>query len=365
MSISTGTLQPGQTVEQVAQDAFRRATGRGTAEKPFDKFDGNFFRYPFLFNLNAKCKFLKIYSAKKISQERGKKFYYLFDFNSLSVGLSFMRTMRDSNNEEGINFNVKIRRSHLFDDALEFFGKDLYSPEKGSDNADLLQAWKKPLRVTFVGEVGLDQGGLSKEFIILFFQEVVKRNLFNVVSEGTQEMIWFNVGYRDKDEEKVYRVIGRVLALAIYNSCMCSLQFPTLVYKSILSWPVCYDDLAEFRRNLLFRILFFIYFLAQILKSLNALLLHEDGEDDDEIFGLNFTTVVEEVERFDGKGSEKVANKKVVELKFDGENISVTKRNRKEYCKLFCYWLLNTGVSKKLSVFRQGNCFVYIFFINL
>ena len=125
MSISTGTLQPGQTVEQVAQDALRKATGRGTAEKPFDKFDANFFRYPFLFNLNAKCKFLKICSAKKISQERGRTFYYLFDFNFLSIGLSFMRTIRDSSNEEGMYFNVKIRRSHLFDDALQFFGKDL------------------------------------------------------------------------------------------------------------------------------------------------------------------------------------------------------------------------------------------------
>lgn len=55
--------------------------------------------------------------------------------------------------------NLYIRRSHLLSDSLA---------EVTKKSEDL----KKKLRVTFVGENGLDMGGLTKEWFLLLLRQI-------------------------------------------------------------------------------------------------------------------------------------------------------------------------------------------------
>ncbi|GFR03913.1 probable E3 ubiquitin-protein ligase HECTD2 [Trichonephila clavata] len=55
--------------------------------------------------------------------------------------------------------NLNVRRSHLVSDSLN---------EIARKQSDL----KKKLKVTFVGEPGLDMGGLTKEWFLLLIKQI-------------------------------------------------------------------------------------------------------------------------------------------------------------------------------------------------
>ena len=57
---------------------------------------------------------------------------------------------------------LKIRRSHLLEDSLNNLVINVASEEM----------IRKPLRVIFEGEPGIDEGGVKKEFFILLFKEL-------------------------------------------------------------------------------------------------------------------------------------------------------------------------------------------------
>ena len=68
----------------------------------------------------------------------------------------------DINND--IYFHMKVRRSHLVEDAIRRL-RDVMTTSP--------RQMRKPLRVTFIGEDGIDEGGLSKEFCTLLFKQLV------------------------------------------------------------------------------------------------------------------------------------------------------------------------------------------------
>jgi len=72
--------------------------------------------------------------------------------------------------------NLYIRRAHLVNDSLdevciifEIFLKIIFIFEKVTKKREDL---KKKLRVTFVGEHGLDMGGLTKEWFLLLIRQI-------------------------------------------------------------------------------------------------------------------------------------------------------------------------------------------------
>lgn len=77
--------------------------------------------------------------------------------------------------------NLYIRRSHLLIDSLAEVKSDALSIERrGSSGFFIIQVTKKredlkkKLRVTFVGEHGLDMGGLTKEWFLLLLREIFR-----------------------------------------------------------------------------------------------------------------------------------------------------------------------------------------------
>ena len=63
----------------------------------------------------------------------------------------------------GLHLSLSIRRENILDDAMSQLGA------KGSQ-------LKKPLKVKFVGEQGVDEGGVRKEFFKLLIDELFNPN---------------------------------------------------------------------------------------------------------------------------------------------------------------------------------------------
>jgi hypothetical protein len=108
---------------------------------------------------------------------------------------------------------------------------------------------KKELKVIFVGEEGVDEGGVKKEF----FQLLVER-LFDFdygmfrLSESKRE-IWFNKDCDWSGDE--YHLVGILIGLAIYNAVLLDLHFPRAVYKKLLGLPLGLADLEDIEPELM------------------------------------------------------------------------------------------------------------------
>ena len=74
---------------------------------------------------------------------------------------------------------VKVRRSHLIHDTLL---------QMGMRKDDL----KKPLKVQFAGEDGIDEGGVQKEFFQLIFAQIFDVSYGMFTYDDDSRLYWFN-----------------------------------------------------------------------------------------------------------------------------------------------------------------------------
>lgn len=190
------------------------------------------------------------------------------------------------------------------------------------DKTDL----KKPLKVTFYGEDAVDAGGVRKEFFMLLLRDIIdpKYGMFKLYEETN--CIWFNE--KTFEEDLLFRLIGILCGLAIYNGNIINLPFPLALYKKLLNEELKLDDLRGLSPSM--------------TKSLRAMLDYED-EDFEDIFMLKFEASIETFSQIE-----------TYELKPGGSNISVTKENREEYVNLYIDLLLNKLVEKPYSAFHDG-----------
>jgi len=88
------------------------------------------------------------------------------------------------------------------------------------------------MKVKFVGEAGVDEGGLTKEFFQLITKELLDPSytMFKVNEKGT--LCWFN---GNTFESKIkFELVGKLTGLAVYNSHLLEFRFPLACYKKLL-----------------------------------------------------------------------------------------------------------------------------------
>ena len=91
----------------------------------------------------------------------------------------------------------------------------------------------KELKVVFEGEEGVDEGGVRKEFFQLLIAQLFGDEFGMFQPAGPNQTVrWFNPGCEWSDDE--YYLIGQVLALAVYNSVVLDVHFPSVLYKKLL-----------------------------------------------------------------------------------------------------------------------------------
>ena len=107
---------------------------------------------------------------------------------------------------------------------------------------------RKQLRVTFLGEDGIDEGGIQKEFFQIITKEMFSARVGLFTMNEESRTTWFS--YWEEDQEKdladEYRLLGKLMGLAFYNGVHLDITFTPAVYKRLLKNQITLRDLKEF-----------------------------------------------------------------------------------------------------------------------
>lgn len=213
-------------------------------------------------------------------------------------------------------FELEVHRDRLIHDTL----RHLMTTEASN--------YKKPLRVKFVGEEGLDAGGVQKEFFMLLLREILNPDFGMFVEDDESHLVWFRDQPLMYENLDFFILIGILCGLAIYNSVIIDLPFPTALYKKLLKRPTDLSDLRELRPS--------------VAVNLQQLLDYE-GNDFQETFDLSF-----EVLRSNFGAVESV------ELVPGGSKIPVTKDTRQDYVNAYVKYVLTDSVKEPFEAFAGG-----------
>lgn len=227
---------------------------------------------------------------------------------------------------------LKVRRDCLVEDSLRSVSEVV-----GSGQEEI----KKGLRIEFLGEEGLDSGGLRKEWFLLLVREVFDPEHGLFVYDEDSHYCYFNPGTFETSDQ--FFLVGAVLGLAIYNSTILDVALPPFAFRKLLASAPSYtgpatsssrpssgyslEDLAEFRPT-----------LAKGLRQL----LEFDG-DVKETFCRDFVAA-----------GERYGQLVEVPLCSNGENRAVTNSNRHEFVDLYIKYLLDTSVARQYEPFKRG-----------
>lgn len=185
-------------------------------------------------------------------------------------------------------------------------------------------ALKRPLKVQFIGEAGVDEGGVAKEFFHLLLRNLFDTNYGMFTYDEDTRLWWFRSSALDLSEE--FYLFGVILGIAIFNNHVLNLQFPSVVYKKLLRCEVDFSDLRSV--------------FPCIHASLVQLLSMPSPEDLELCF---------EAESDTGLGG-----RTSTELLVNGRETRVTSQNCEQYVSLYTKFLLETSIQKQFTAFRIG-----------
>lgn len=193
------------------------------------------------------------------------------------------------------HIKINVRRDELLLDSIDAIMR--------LSREDLRKCW----RFEFIGEAGLDAGGLKTEWFDLVTKAVFDPSLGLWQTSLTNQLcVQINPSSGiccPEDHLIFFRFIGRVMGKALFDAELVNGHMCSYMYKHMLGWPVMFNDLKDVDEE---------YYSS--LKGLKKY-----GQDI-EHFCVNFT-VVEEV----------FGMKKTVDLVSGGTDINLTQDNLPEY----------------------------------
>ncbi|OAX82830.1 hypothetical protein ACJ72_02822 [Emergomyces africanus] len=287
----------------------------------FDAWEGrigqfSFCQYSFFLSIWAKIRILE-HDARRQMEEKAREAFFDSILGRRGVSQYLV---------------LKVRRDCLAEDSLRSVSEVV-----GTGQEEI----KKGLRIEFLGEEGVDAGGLRKEWFLLLVREIFDPLHGLFVYDEQSQYCYFNPYCFESSEQ--FFLVGVLLGLAIYNSTILDIALPPFAFRKLLacappnnvpslstpqqSFKCTLDDLAEYQPA-----------LAKGLRDL----LDYDG-DVEETFCLDF---VVQVERY--------GEKLVIPLRPGGEKTPVTNANRREYVDLYVKYLLDTAVARQFEPFKRG-----------
>nr|CAD7259759.1 unnamed protein product [Timema shepardi] len=213
-------------------------------------------------------------------------------------------------------FEIKIRRSQIFEDSYRIIST--------VNRMDLL---KTKLWVEFEGEVGLDYGGLAREWFFLLSKEMFNPYYglfeYSAMDNYTLQINPFS-GLCNEEHLNYFKFIGRIAGMAVYHGKLLDAFFIRPFYKMMLGKPIDLKDMESVDSE---------YY--------NSLLWIKENDPSE----LELTFCVDE-ESF-GRFSQR-------ELKPDGANIPLTNENKDEYISLVIQWRFVSRVQEQMQAFLEG-----------
>lgn len=87
-------------------------------------------------------------------------------------------------------------------------------------------------------------GGLSKEFFQLIIEQIFSPEYAMFMTNEETHCLWFNPSAAD-DLDREYTLIGMLLGLAIYNSIILDIKFPSVIYRKLMGKMGTFEDLES------------------------------------------------------------------------------------------------------------------------
>jgi len=211
---------------------------------------------------------------------------------------------------------IEVNRKKLFEDAYRIIMS--YTPDE----------LKQKLQIKFIGEEGLDYGGLTREFFFLLSHEMFNPDysLFQYSHENSYTLKINPKSGINPEHLFYFKFIGRVVGMAIFHDRFLDISFTVPLYKGLLNKKPNFNDLESVDPTL--------------YRNFKWLLENEVTED------MGFCFAKDEEDCF--------GVKQTIELKPNGANIPVTDENKQEYVNLMIEHSINAGVEEQLKVFRNG-----------
>ena len=128
----------------------------------------------------------------------------------------------------GMYLLLQVDRHNLIEDTLKQISQSTVS-------------LKKPLRVMFKGEPGVDEGGVKKEFFQLLIRQLFDPDFGMFLYNEKERLYWFNG--RTHEPNINFELIGILMGLALYNNVLLEANFPLACYKKLLFQKPNFDDL--------------------------------------------------------------------------------------------------------------------------
>ncbi|CAF4634181.1 unnamed protein product [Rotaria sp. Silwood1] len=264
----------------------------------------SFCDYSFLFDLKAKILLLQYHGQLEMQEAIQNAFLHNFQ--------TMFGAHVDTVNPLLV---LHINRKTIVQDTVNQLDK-----QKEED-------FKKPLQVYFNNEEGLDAGGIRKEFFLLLTKEILDPKYGMFIFYEETNTIWFSE-YMIEDIA-LYKLIGTLCALAIYNLTIIDLPFPLALYKKLLKkGKIDLDDMKSLS--------------PAIYRSLTSVLNYTNNDLETT---LCFAFVIER---------EFYGEKREIELKPGGASIMVNQNNKQEFVDLYIDYIFNKSCETQFQAFSAG-----------
>jgi len=213
-------------------------------------------------------------------------------------------------------FEIKVHRNSILEDS--------YRTVNTVSRPELL---KTKLWVEFDGEVGLDYGGVAREWFFLLSKEMFNP-YYGLFEYSAMDNYTLQInpmsGLCCEDHLSYFKFIGRVAGMAVYHGKLLDGFFIRPFYKMMLEKPIELKDMESVDSE---------YFNSLVwIKENDPLELDLNFAVDEESFGKTFQ----------------------IELKPNGTNIPVTNENKHEYINLVIQWRFVSRVEAQMRAFLDG-----------
>uniref|UniRef100_A0A1I8Q7M5 Ubiquitin-protein ligase E3A n=1 Tax=Stomoxys calcitrans TaxID=35570 RepID=A0A1I8Q7M5_STOCA len=267
----------------------------------------SFMLYSFILTPATKVIALYYDSRIRMYSERNSSLYSLLNYFG-------------DGNDAGVrpDLKLKVRRDNIVNDAL--IGLELVAMSNPKD-------LKKQLVVEFVGEQGIDEGGVSKEFFQLIVEEIFNPDFGMFIFQEDTNTMWFNTAPFENGAQ--FALIGIIIGLAIYNNVILAVNFPMVVYRKLMGGHGSFYDLKDWNPTL--------------YQSLKSMLDYQEPDMEEvfmQTFKISYKNVFDEVVEH--------------ELKPGGGDIAVGQHNKQEFVDLYSDFLLNTSIERQFKAFKKG-----------
>uniref|UniRef100_A0A7M4FZI6 HECT and RLD domain containing E3 ubiquitin protein ligase family member 6 n=1 Tax=Crocodylus porosus TaxID=8502 RepID=A0A7M4FZI6_CROPO len=256
--------------------------------------------FPFVFNLVSK---IQVFRTDSVLLQQGAK---VIAQNIIIQN----QLLRNSDLPDFPIFPLEVNRNNLVEDTL----RKLCLVEDST--------LKKQLMVAFKGEIGLDAGGVTIEFFLTLFEEMVHPDYGLFMYCETTSPMWFPTS--PSIEKKKYYLFGILCGLALFNGVIAYIPFPLAVFKKLLDVKPSLEDLKELS--------------AVIGKSMQAI-LDDEHDDIEENLQLNFCI------SWDNKDIDLIPN---------GSSIAVTSKNKRDFINKYIDYIFNKSVEVVYEEFKRG-----------